>query len=228
MRARVVVAVLSAVCMVPSTALAQRFPREVPHAGSIEVGGGFLWTGGYDAGTSSADETGNPPVRSTPLQLFKTDARLRQAIGFDAHIGVHLGPRWSVEGGLQFLKPKLSVQTTDDFESTPDTTIEETITQYLVDGSLVYQFASPRSRLIPFVSGGGGYLRELDDGNASVQTGSEVHGGGGIRYWFGRARKRTGIRVEGRLSARKGSIDLESEKKYRLVPTVSAGLIFLF
>lgn len=215
--------------MLPSVALAQRLRREAPHPGSTELDIGVLWTGGYSAGTIPATETSNPSVSPTPLTLFKTDERLAGGIGADARIGVYLSRKWAVEGGLQFSRPKLIARTTGDFESAPDTSVEEVVTQYLVDGSLLYQFASlANGRGAPFISGGGGYFRQLDAGGVSVQTGNEIHGGAGLRYWFGHGIHRFGLRVESRVSARSGSVDLQNANKRRIVPTVSAGLAYLF
>ena len=135
----------------------------------------------------------------------------------------------SVEGGLQITKPTLRVSLSNDFESAPNVDADEQVTQYVIDGTLLYQFATFSSgRAGLFVAGGGGYLRQLDDGNENVTTGSQIHGGGGLHYWFGSGQHRLGLRVEGRIAVRNGSVDLSPEDKHRLVPTLSAGLAYLF
>ena len=230
MRGRIAALAIAILSASSSTVLAQGFlQREVPHAGSIEVDGSLLWTGGYSAGTAQAIETPNPSARNSPLTLFQSSGRLENAFGVDARAGVYLTGNWSIEGGVQIAKPKLTARVTNDFESAPDTTIEETVTQYLFDGSVLYHFTTPANgRVVPFVSGGGGYLRELDTGGAAVQTGNEIHGGGGLKYWLNAGARRVGLRVEARVSARTGSVDLEATRKRRVVPTVSGGLAFLF
>jgi hypothetical protein len=203
--------------------------RDVPHGGSIEVDGGMIWSAGYSTGTAQANETRNPSTGSSPLTLFQADGRLGAAIGADARLGVYLSPRWAVEGGFQFARPELTVRTSQDFESAPATSITERLSEYLIEGSLLYHFAALASgRGGPFVSGGGGYLRELDSGNASVHTGNEIHGGGGFKYWFSGGAHRAGLRIEGRVSSRTSTVDFASDNKRRIVPTVLAEFAYLF
>jgi hypothetical protein len=201
----------------------------VPHGGSVEIVGAFVTSGGYDAGTSQALETSNPSVKSTPLTLFSGEGRLRSAAGVEARLGVYLSPQFSVEGGLQFTKPTLRISLSNDFEQAPDTDAEEQITQYVIDGTLLYHFARfSDGHASLFLAGGGGYLRQLDDGNERLTTGSQFHGGGGMHYWFGSGNQRLGLRVEGRLAVRNGSVSLETADNHHLVPTLSVGLGYLF
>jgi hypothetical protein len=212
-----------------SPAMAQVVHRDVPHAGSVEIAGAVVLSGGYDAGTSQALETSNPQVKSTPLTLFQGDGQLRPAAGVEARLGVYLAPRWSVEGGVQVTKPTLRLSLSNDFEMAPDTVAEEQLTQYVIDGTLLYHVATfSNGHAGLFLAGGGGYLRQLDDGNENVTTGSQIHGGGGFHYWFGSGGQRLGLRLEGRLAVRNGSVDLEMSDTRRLVPTFSAGLAYLF
>ena len=213
----------------PLPVVAQSIHRDAPHSGSVEIAGGVVWSGGYDAGSSQANETSNPRVKSTPLTLFDASGQLRPAVGFEARLGVYLSPRVSVEGGLQLTKPTLRVSLSNDFESAPNIDADEQVTQYVIDGTLVYQFVTmSNGRAGLFVDGGGGYLRQLDDGNENVTTGSQFHGGAGLHYWFGSGSHRLGLRVEGRLAGRSGSVDLSPDQKRRVMPTFSAGLAYLF
>jgi hypothetical protein len=212
---------------VPIPAFAQ-YIGDRPHAGSIEIGGAFTWTAGYSAGTAVATETRNPSTGSGPLQLFQADGHVAGAPGAAAWLGVYVSPRMSVEGGLRVSRPKLTASVTNDFEGVNATAIDETLTRYLFDGSLVYQFASlAGGKGAPYVFGGGGYVRELDSGNSIVHTGNEIHGGAGLRYWFG-ASRRVGLRAEGRVSSETGTADLDGSTKRRIVPEFSAGFAFLF
>ena len=203
--------------------------QDIPHGGSIEIVGAFVASGGYDAGTSQALQTSNPSVKSTPLTLFSGEGRLRPAAGVEARLGVYLSPQFSVEGGLQFTKPTLRISLSNDFEQAPDTDAEEQITQYVFDGTFLYHFARfSDGHASLFLAGGGGYLRQLDDGNERLTTGSQFHGGGGMHYWFGSGNQRLGLRVEGRLAVRNHSVDLETADNHHLVPTFSVGLGYLF
>ena len=48
---------IAAILLVPGYAAAQPYAASAtPRAGSIEIGGGVVWTGGYDAGSDAATE----------------------------------------------------------------------------------------------------------------------------------------------------------------------------
>jgi Outer membrane protein beta-barrel domain len=215
----------------PASAQTQRrFHPDAPHTGAVEVEAAALWTGGYDAGTSPANLTRNPSTGTAPLELFQTSSRLSSSPGGEVRLGVYLTPRFSVEGGVAYSRPNLETKASGDFESAPDATLSVSVAEYLIDASAVYQVASiGGDRGGPFVSGGGGYLRQLYDGNVNLQTGSEFHGGGGLRYWLSEGRRRIGVRIEGRASVRTHSIDPEQQqKKRRVLPVFSAGVLFVF
>jgi hypothetical protein len=228
-RPRIIGILILAAATLPSSAFAQYVGRDKPHAGSVEIGGGFLWDGGYDAGSASANETRNPTTGTAPLQLFAASGRVGNAFGAAGWIDVFVTPRWSVEGRIQFARPKLTADTSNDFEGASIAVIDETLTRYVIDGSVVYQIASlANGHAAPFVIGGGGYTRELDSDNTNVQTGYEIHGGGGLRYWFGSRGSRFGLRVEARVSSRTGIASFESTNKRRIIPGASAGITYLF
>ena len=94
----------------------------------------------------------------------------------------------------------------------------------LIAGSLLYHFGE--GRVVPFVSGGGGYLRQLDEDNADVLTGNELHAGGGLKVWFGTGANRLGLRLDAQASSRSKSAGFE--QKRRILPVLGAGLIYLF
>ena len=111
-----------------------------------------------------------------------------------------------------------------DFESADSVDADETITSYLIGGSVLYHFGE--GRFVPFIAGGGGYLRQLHDGSTEVLTGSEFHAGGGVKYWLGSGSHRFGLRVDTQMSARAKSIAFE--QKGRIVPSLAAGISYLF
>jgi len=222
---RLTVVIGAAFLALPSFAHAQYVGRALPRAGTLEVSGGGLWTGGYSFETVSANETRNPTTGSGPLTLFQGEPQLDGGGGAEAHLGVYLGRHVSVEGGFQFSRPSLSLHTSSDFEDAPDTTVSASVTQYVIDGSLLYHFGT--GRLTPFISGGAGYLRQLIQDNSIVETGNEIHGGGGVKYWLG-AGRRFGVRAEMRLSSLSGGVSLDGTTKRRSVPTFSGGVAYLF
>lgn len=222
---RLAIALSAAIVAVPSIARAQFVGRDVPHTGTFEISAGGLWSGGFSFEPALANETRNPTTGTEPLTLFRGQPRLDGAEGAEAHLGMYLGRRLSIEGGLQFSRPPLTLRTSGDFESAPDTTAATAISQYVVDGSLLYHFGA--GRLTPFASVGAGYLRQLLEDRSMVETGNEIHGAAGVKYWIGRGR-RIGFRAEARASSRSGGVSLDGSTKRRLVPTVSGGMAYLF
>lgn len=194
-----------------------------PAAGSIEIGGSAVWTGSYDAGDRSAFLSPNG-ASSPPLTLFVTSSEVRSSAGAEARLGVYLSSRLAVEGRFQFARPLLVTRITDDFENADPTTASERVSSYLVGGTLLFHFGD--GAFVPFVSGGGSYLRQLHENNAVVLTGSEIHAGGGLKYWFGSARHRFGLRLDAEASSRSKSVGFEDTR--RVLPVLAAGLTYRF
>jgi len=207
--------VLGILLLVPALASAQR----------IELGGSFVATGGYDAGERSAFESSNSTNTSAPpLTLFATSSTVTSAVGAEGRLGFALSRRMSVEGTFQFTRPLLQTRVTDDFENATPVTAEERVASYLGGGSILYHFGS--GRVHPFVSGGAAYLRQLHEDNAGVVTGMELHGGGGLMYWFGPHRRGVGLRADAQLSSRSRSVGFEDKRQ--LVPVVGVGVTYRF
>jgi hypothetical protein len=81
-------------------------------------------------------------------------------------------------------------------------------------------------RGVPFVSAGGGYIRELHEGNELVETGNEFHATAGVKYWFGTGRRRLGLRAEAGFSSRQKGLD--DDEARRTLPLVLGGISLLF
>lgn len=199
------------------------FPRFAT-AQTIEMSGGVVSMGGHDAGSRDATESANSSTGGSPITLFTSSSRAAAMTGFDARVGVLLGSRVAAEGLFQFSRQNLRVTLGSDFENAlPETAVGE-FSSYLLGGSLVYHFGS--GRVVPFVLGGGGYLRLLDEANAEVITGNEAHAGGGVKIWLGSGARRLGIRVGAQASVRSKSPGFEDTR--RILPAVSAGLTYRF
>ncbi len=192
--------------------------------GRLELSGGGVLVGGYGLGESVAELT--PNSGSSGYELFTTRSEVRQAFGGVARIGFVVTPAIVIEGGLRFTRPVYEVRVSGDAENAPDTTIEETLSQYVFDGSVVWNFAAPGRGVVPFVFGGAGYLRELHEEDALVEEGSEYHAGGGVKWWFGEGRRRFGVRGDVGISIRDGGFDFSDGQ--RVVPVVSGSLIYTF
>ena len=201
--------------------------RDAPRRGSIEVSGGGAFAPGFELGSLTAELT-----RSTPTDKFDLFTIDREVSGFPgafARLGYYLSESVSIEGGVRYARPIMSIRLSGDAESAPDETAEETLSHYVFDGSLVWHlrnltFASGNA--VPYIAGGAGYLRELNQGNQLVETGREYHAVVGLNYWLGSGAHRFGLRVEGGLSARKKGFD--SEDKVRTLPIAFGGLSYLF
>jgi hypothetical protein len=206
-----------------SSAFAQTFGDPGPQRGSWEVGGGVVLVGGYDLGERSADLTRNSGGPSGPFQLFNSDTRVTSVPGLQARLGYYVTDTLSIEGGFRFAKPVLEIRLSDDAEEARDQTAEETLSHYVFDAAAVWHLG--RGRGVPFLIAGGGYLRELHEGEELVETGTMFHAGAGFKYWFG-ATGRVGLRAEGGVTFRDGGFDFDDG--LRTVPTASASIVVAF
>ncbi|MEO6238254.1 MAG: hypothetical protein ABIQ52_14750 [Vicinamibacterales bacterium] len=193
-----------------------------PHRGSVEVGGGVIRIGSYDAGSAEALLT--TAGGAAPLTLFVVDAEVPAVMGAAVQAGVYLGRRVSLETTFHFTRPTLQSRQSSDFESASEVVAETTTSSYLIGGSLLYHFGE--GRLVPFLSGGAGYLRQLSEGNAEVTAGTEVHAGGGVKYWIGSGARRVALRLDAQASARDKLVAFE--QKRRILPSLGAGVTFRF
>lgn len=197
-----------------------------PRAGSWEITGGYTLVGGYDLDTANAELTRNTTTGSTTFVQFIADSSVASAHALTGLIAYYFSPRLAVEGGLRFGKPIYRVELSNDAEGAPDDTVEETLDQYAMSGSLVYHFPRARRSVVPFIRGGAGYLRELHEGQELVETGLEYHAAAGAKIWFGTARRRLGLRGEAGMSFRDGGFDFE--EGLRATPTAGISLVYLF
>lgn len=175
---------------------------------TIEAGAAFGMNGGVDFGTRDATLTANGPGRtSDTFVLFKTSTEMPRARSARAWVAVALGPLLSIEGAASLHQPAIVTTIRSDVER-PDATfaIGERLSRYTLEGNVLLHlrglgFAGGRG--LPFVDAGAAYLRDVDQGRVSVQTGRVVHAGAGLKYYFV-ARpdgfmKAAGVRVEGRI-----------------------------
>ena len=191
-------------------------PRPPFRPGSIEVDGGALWVGGIDFGSTTAEIVAN---QSTPAAypLFKTASQLKAAPGYEARVGVRVTRMIGVEGAFQYSRPVLETRVTGDVEQAPSVTASNDVSRYVFELSGVLHLTGVKLGKggSPFVLGGAGYLRELDDAQALVETGQIYHAGGGFKYLFSQHQqgliKGLGIRADARLYFRDGGFDLGPE-----------------
>jgi hypothetical protein len=201
-------------------------------ARSFQASGGAAFLSGTDFGAASATLTGNqvPPTRYT---LFEADSTLQSAPGVEARLGYMLTRTFGVEGALLYSRPRLETRLSGDVEGATPLTATNELSQYMLDVSAVLHLQRLRfGRAVPFVFGGAGYLRQLDEDRALVETGQTVHAGGGLTYVF---RQRTrgflrglGVRADGRVYVRTGGFELNDEIDRRAFGTGGARFIVFF
>lgn len=193
-----------------------------------EISGGGVVAGGVDFGQETAELTSNTGTSGSPSTFFVTDSRMKPAIGVQAHLGFFLTRLLAIEGGARFTKPTLEIRTSQDVENAADVRAEETLSQYLFDGSVVWHFkdAVYAKGAVPFLFGGAGYLRELHEGGALVEEAAEYHAGGGVKWWLGWGVHKFGLRAEAGLSVRDDGADVETRR--HVVPVAAGSLIWRF
>ena len=181
-------------------AAAQAGGSRPTHRVEVSVGGLFL--AGAQLGSESADLRANrtPPG---PFTLFTTETRIVGSSGFDGRVGFWLTRSIVVEGGLVYAHPPVRTHVAGDVEGAEAIDLDERLDQYFIDasGSLMldrWTFLD----FVPFIEGGGGYLRQLHEGRTLVQTGQVYHVGGGLRRWLRTSDtgfiRALGVRVDGR------------------------------
>ena len=198
----------------------------------VELSVSGVVTGGYDLGGRPATQTRNQ-IGGGAFVLFETSTEMRGGEGLEARFGFRVTPRVTVEAGGAWMRADLVTRITDDAEAAPATEAGTTITQYVLDGGILFALRrpAPGRRLMPFVGGGAGYLHQLPEENTIVETGAVYHAGGGLYYWL-RSRPRgwlrqAGLRVDGRFVVRTGGFDIESETRRRYL-LLGGGVILRF
>ena len=148
-------------------------------AGRVDVGIGFLWIGRQPLGMLTATET---TASGGTLPLFTGSRELAAAAGLEGRVGVRLMTSLFVDAETSYLKPQLRIALSGDAEGAAPLTAAET-TEQLTVGASVRWYVPGRiwsSRFAPFVTAGGGYLRQLHEKATAVEAGRFYQVGGGV------------------------------------------------
>ena len=168
----------------------------VLESGRLELSGGAAWLGPQSFGSSNATET---TPSGSAFSLFTTSSELGSAAAFDARVGVRIAGTLVVEVDATYARPELRVTIANDAESAPSITALERLQQYMIGGGGTW-YVPGRGRIVPFVTGGGGYLRQLHDRALLVETGTYYQVGGGVLYLLSahpdKRLKASGIRAD--------------------------------
>ena len=198
----------------------------VLESGRLEISGGAAWLGAHTFGSASATET-------TPsgggFTLFNTSSELGSAAALDARVGVRIAGTLVVEADATYARPELRVSIANDVESAPSITSVERLQQYMIGGGATW-YVPGRGRIAPFVTGGGGYLRQLHDRALLVETGSYYQVGGGVLYLLSshadKRLKATGIRVDVRAVILNGGVAFDGGR--HSAPAVAGSFLARF
>jgi hypothetical protein len=191
-RAAIVVVVLLGVV---APLRAQAPMRQPVRRMELDAGGGLL--GGAGLGSSDANLRANAPGEQM-FRFFTADTELARAPLMHIRAAYAWNQRFVFEGGVTRSRPDMRARVTNDAEGAPSITLAERVDQYFIDGSVLVMLESLRigRRTLPFVSAGGGYLRQLHEGRTAIEQGQIYHAGGGIKHWL-LARNRGLVRTAG-------------------------------
>jgi hypothetical protein len=224
---------LACVCLavVPSPASAQA--RE----GRLEIGASIGIARGHDLGTEKAVESGNGVPSGSPVTLFQASSSFERGPMFEGRVAWHLTRAFAVEGTFGMARTHLKTSITNDFEQAPPMSSTSRLTQYTIEAGVLWQPSGLRfahSRVRPFVTGGGGYLRQLHDGATLVETGKSAFAGGGVKVALRQATgsrpstlKTVGLRADVRVNFTHGGFDVDGDA-WRTYPSLTGGLFVCF
>ena len=194
----------------------------------VEVGGGVRWVGG--AALGDTDATLGTASGGSFVQ-FASASELGPAVAVEGRVGVRLSRALRVETSVSYGTTELRTHLDSDVESIPDVTVSESITRYTIEGTLVASLDRwRRGRVTPFVSVGGGYLRELHVGRTLVETGRTFHAGGGVTVPLRSSRSgastAVGLRADARIVVRSGGVLFDDDAV--VAPVAGASVFFRF
>ena len=209
-------------CLSPTVAHVQ---VRAGQSGRIEVAGGGGWFGGGALGTRDANLRANSTT-SSPYRLFATDTQFGAAPVLEARVSLALSRRLAVEGRLGYSRPELRTTISSDAEQGNAITAVERMDQYMVDASVLLMLGRlGTGNLVPFVAAGGGYLRQLHEGQTLIDEGHSYHVGGGIkRRLITNDRgfvKSAGVRGDVRMYLLSGGAGFDTDTHSRIAATGS-------
>ena len=225
---------LSLLLLAPATALAQQNPA--PRARSFEVSAGVLALGPVDFGSATASLVANQST-APESTLFRAASTLGTGVGLDGRLAFNFTRALAVEGGFVWTRATLESKITSDVEGIPNTTVAQELDTYFIEASAVWHLnalAFGGGRGLPFVAGGAGYLRQLDEEQMLTDDnpGTVYHAGGGVKYFFvQRPRgfiRGLGLRGDARLYVRSGGVELDEDTTYRNQWGLAAALLVRF
>jgi hypothetical protein len=190
---------------------------------------GARWDGyGLDHGRVAI--TGPQTPTGSPVTLFETDAAIQPGPGAELRLGwrVFRGVYAEATGGLGV--NAIEARVSGDIEQAPAITVSSTLAQITIEGGALVEVATLRvlaGNLVPFVDGGGGYLRQVHEERVLVETGRTMYVGAGVK-WRSPAMKPRGwvqrfvLRADARFVSRTAGVDVDDARRNYI--TVSGGV----
>ena len=186
-----------------------------------------------DFGSATASLIANQST-APESTLFRASSTLGTGIGLDGRVAFNITRALAVEGGFVWTRATLESSITSDVEGIPNTTVSQDLDTYFIEASAVWHLNAltlAGGRVLPFVAGGAGYLRQLDEEAVltSKDAGRVYHGGGGVKFFFLQRRRGfirgLGLRTDARLYVRSGGLELDEDRTRRNHWAVAAALL---
>ena len=205
-------------------------PRAAAAQPRLDVTVSGAWWDGYDLGQRRAAITGPQTPTGSPVTLFDNDVAIRPGPGAELRLGwrVFKGVYAEATGGVGMNTIEAHVH--DDIEQAPAITASSALTQITIEGGALIELPTwrlPHGNLVPFVGGGGGYLRQVHEDRVLVETGQTLYAGGGVKWQSPavtpqRFVQRLLLRGDVRFVTRTGGVDVEDVSRHYI--TVSGGV----
>jgi hypothetical protein len=218
----------------PATVRAQQ--TSSPRPRSFELSAGGIAVGPVDFGSATASLIANQSA-APESTLFRASSTLGTGLGLDGRVAFNITRALAVEGGFVWTRATLESRITSDVEGVPNTTVAQDLDTYFIEASAVWHLNAlslAGGRVLPFVAGGAGYLRQLDEQAVltSEDSGTVYHAGGGVKYFFLQRRRGfirgLGLRTDARLYVRSGGVELDEDKTRRNQWAVATALVVRF
>lgn len=205
-------------------------PRPAAAQPRLDVTASGAWWDGYALGQRRASITGPQAPTGSEVTLFDTDAAILSGPGAEVRLGWRLfrGVYAEATGGLGV--NSIEARVSGDIEQAPAITVSSTLTQITIEGGALVELPplrTPAGNLVPFVTGGAGYLRQVHEDRLLIETGRTFYSGGGVK-WRSAAVQPRGlvqrliVRADARLVSRSGGVDVDDERRNYI--TVSGGV----
>ena len=151
--------------------------------GRIEASFGGMWLGHQPLGRADANET---TPSGGALKIFTSASELAKVAGIEGRFAVRLARSVEAEVQGSYAAPQLKVALSGDSESAANVTAIETVQQFTIGVGAAWYVPTRAlgSRLIPFVTGGLGQLRQMHQDRVLLETGRYFQVGGGVKGFF--------------------------------------------